>query len=89
MSIDYTVLKNYILSGPNSATLLPLWNAGNDNSITAAMNLVRVGNKINTGNIPSNQFVKIFDGAEYIALSQAGRDYIQLLTAAGTIIFGW
>jgi hypothetical protein len=85
MAIDYTALKNYILTGANSATLKPLYDNGDDTGVATALNLVRVGNKVNTGSIPVNQFVKIFVGAEYVTLSQAARDYLQLLTAGGSI----
>lgn len=39
MPIDYVALRNEILNGPKSATLTPMFNAGDDTGVAAILNI--------------------------------------------------
>ena len=83
---DLLAIKAELVNNPLSLSgFLPLSNSANDESNASALNLVRVECQIDREAIPVSEIVKAIDRDEFAALSAADRQWLQLITAGGSV----
>jgi hypothetical protein len=83
--MDYVALKSEIDTDPTGLGLVALRNAGNDQGIADALNLVRQTINIDRDFVAGWEVVEAMVSAEYAALSTAEKTRIQTIIGAGTI----
>lgn len=84
-SMDYVALKAEIDNDPTALGLVLLRNAGNDQGIADALNLVRQAINIDRDLVPAYEVVEAMVASEYASLSAAEKTRIQTIVGAGTI----
>ncbi len=83
---DLLAIKAELTNNPLSLVgYLPLADSANDESNANALNLVRTQCQIDRESIPVSDVVKAIDADEFIALSAAQRDYVQLIANGGSV----
>lgn len=79
MAIDYTILTTELTIDPIALGYAPLIVAGSDNLITAKLNAIILNNKVKLKQVAINDFIACIVLTEYIALTQAQRDFLSML----------
>lgn len=88
MALTDAALQSELLNDPAALGYAPLLAAGRYGEVVAALNLSRVGVTVGRTVIPSWEFVNAIVPTEYITLTQAQRDYLTMLAAAGQVQLG-
>lgn len=85
MALNLTALKAELQNDPTSRGYAAPLTAGLDNAVADLLNAVRQGAQIGRTLVHAHEFVNAIVPSEYVALSQAQRDYLVLVASAGEV----
>lgn len=88
MALTDAALLSELQTDPTAIGYAPLLAAGKYGELVAAINLPRGGVTVGRTLIPSWEFVNAIAPSEYLTLTQAQRDYLVLVAAAGQVQLG-
>lgn len=88
MALTIAALKAEIQNDPTGRGYAAPYEAGRDNAVADLLNDPRQGATIGRTLIDAWQFVNAITPSEYVVLTQAQRDYLVLVAAAGRVQLG-